>query len=128
MATAHAVPAIATAPARAMATGSAAPEAADGTSEAGETVNALVPVTAEHAADESAFPALVLRLPVNLDVRVPVRDFRMRQLLALAPGQVIETQWNHGEDLPLAAGDVEVAWSEFEVVEAKLAVRITRLE
>lgn len=111
-----------------MATGSAAPEAADGTSEAGETVNALVPVTAEHAADESAFPALVLRLPVNLDVRVPVRDFRMRQLLALAPGQVIETQWNHGEDLPLAAGDVEVAWSEFEVVEAKLAVRITRLE
>jgi flagellar motor switch protein FliN/FliY len=40
---------------------------------------------------------------------------------------VIETQWNHGEDLPLAAGEVEVAWSEFEVVEAKLAVRITRL-
>jgi flagellar motor switch protein FliN/FliY len=40
---------------------------------------------------------------------------------------VIESQWSHGEDLPLASGDVQVAWSEFEVVETRLAVRITRL-
>ncbi len=58
---------------------------------------------------------------------VPVRDFRVRQLLALAPGEVIESQWGHGEDLPLASGDVQLAWSEFEVVETRLAVRITRL-
>jgi hypothetical protein len=52
---------------------------------------------------------------------------RVRNLLALEPGQVIETQWAHGEDLPLAAGDVQLAWSEFEVVDSELAVRVTRL-
>ncbi len=92
-------------------------------------MNALVPAPQPQQNEEkSVFPAPVFRLPVNLAVSVPVRDFRVRRLLALAPGQVIETQWNHGEDLPLTAGDVEVAWSEFEVVETRLAVRITRLE
>jgi len=67
------------------------------------------------------------RLPVELDVGVPVRGFRVRGLLALEPGQVIETQWGHGEDLPLKAGEVQLAWSEFEVVETQLAVRLTRL-
>ena len=51
----------------------------------------------------------------------------MRNLLALEPGQVIETQWAHGEDMPLAAGEVQLAWSEFEVVDSQLAVRVTRL-
>jgi flagellar motor switch protein FliN/FliY len=69
----------------------------------------------------------IARLPVELEVAVPVRDFRVRNLLALTPGQVIETQWAHGEDMPLAAGDVQLAWSEFEVVETQLAVRLTRL-
>ena len=66
-------------------------------------------------------------LPVELDVAVPVRDFRVRNLLALDCGQVIETQWGHGEDVPLASGEVQLAWSEFEVVETQLGVRITRL-
>ena len=100
---------------------------ADGTPS--ESVKALVPAPqAQQSEEKYAFPAPVLRLPVDLAVSVPVRDFRVRQLLALGPGQVIETQWNHGEDLPLTAGDVEVAWGEFEVVETKMAVRITRLE
>jgi flagellar motor switch protein FliM len=71
--------------------------------------------------------APVARLPVELEVAVPVRDFRVRNLLALAPGQVIETQWAHGADMPLASGDVQLAWSEFEVVDTQLAVRVTRL-
>jgi flagellar motor switch protein FliN/FliY len=45
----------------------------------------------------------------------------------MVPGEVIETQWGHGEDLPLSSGEVQLAWTEFEVVDAKLAVRITRL-
>jgi flagellar motor switch protein FliN/FliY len=67
------------------------------------------------------------RLPVELEVAVPAREFRVRNLLALEDGQLIETQWAQGEDLPLAAGSVQLAWSEFEVVDAQLAVRITRL-
>jgi flagellar motor switch protein FliN/FliY len=66
-------------------------------------------------------------LPVVVDVAVPVREFRVRHLLALAPGEMIASQWRHGIDLPLAAGDVQLAWSEFEVLDTKLAVRVTRL-
>ena len=69
----------------------------------------------------------VALLPVELDVAVPVRDFRVCNLLALERGQVIETQWGHGEDVPLASGQVQLAWSEFEVVDNQLGVRVTRL-
>jgi flagellar motor switch protein FliN/FliY len=77
-------------------------------------------------------PGLVLsapiaRMPVELDVAIPVRNFRVRNLLAMEPGLVIETQWAHGEDMPLSASAVQLAWSEFEVVDSSLAVRVTRL-
>jgi flagellar motor switch/type III secretory pathway protein FliN len=94
----------------------------------GEAVQALVPAPeSQQDEEEPIFRAPISRLPVALGVTVPVREFRMRQLLALAPGQVIETQWSHGDDLPLAAGEVQVAWGEFEVIETQLAVRVTRL-
>ena len=66
-------------------------------------------------------------LPVRLDVSVPVRDFRVRNLLALESSHLVESGWSHGDDVPLAAGEVQLAWSEFEVVDTHLAVRITRL-
>jgi len=79
------------------------------------------------AGEPIAFSPAVARLPVELDVAVPVRAFRVRNLLALEPGQVVETRWALGEDMPLAAGDVQLAWSEFEVIDTQLAVRVTRL-
>jgi flagellar motor switch/type III secretory pathway protein FliN len=89
---------------------------------------ALVPSPQQLDEEEFLHPASpVSRLPVELDVSVPVREFRVRDLLELAPGHLIETQWPHGEDLPLAAGAVQLAWSEFEVIDTELAVRITRL-
>jgi flagellar motor switch/type III secretory pathway protein FliN len=69
----------------------------------------------------------VARLPVELEVAVPVRNFRVRNLLALEPNVVVESQWGHAEDVPLGSGDVQLAWSEFEVVDTQLAVRVTRL-
>lgn len=80
----------------------------------------------------SPFPAMVLtplvgRLPVELDVSVPVRNFRVRNLLALETGHLIESGWGHEDDVPVAAGRVQLAWSEFEVVDTQLAVRVTRL-
>ncbi|MGA3032498.1 MAG: FliM/FliN family flagellar motor C-terminal domain-containing protein [Terracidiphilus sp.] len=76
---------------------------------------------------EAAFGPRVLRLPVEVDIVVPVRDFRVRNLLALAPGQLVASHWNSGNDLPLAVGNVNLAWAEFEVLETKLAARITRV-
>jgi len=77
--------------------------------------------------DPAARSGPIARLPVELDVAVPVREFRVRNLLALEPGQVIETGWALGEDMPLASGQVQLAWSEFEVIDSQLAVRVTRL-
>jgi flagellar motor switch/type III secretory pathway protein FliN len=89
---------------------------------------ALVPAPRPGEEDEPpAFGPAVARLPVELEIAVPVREFRVRHLLALAPGQVIESQWSHDNDVPLATGDVQLAWSDFEVVETQLAVRVTRL-
>jgi flagellar motor switch/type III secretory pathway protein FliN len=71
--------------------------------------------------------SLVVRLPLELDVAVPVRRFKVRNLIALTKGQVIESQWGHADDVPLAASDVRLAWCEFELVDTRLAVRVTRL-
>lgn len=70
---------------------------------------------------------VVAGLPVELDVAIPVRSLKVRNLLALERGSLIETQWSNGDDLPLCAGAVQLVWSEFEVVDSKLAVRVTRL-
>jgi flagellar motor switch/type III secretory pathway protein FliN len=92
-------------------------------------MQALVPVPQqeEKLEDPVSFSLPVSLLPVELDVVVPVREFRVRNLLALEPGQVIESQWGNGDDVPLASGEVQLAWSEFEVIDTQLAVRITRL-
>jgi hypothetical protein len=71
--------------------------------------------------------SLAARLPVEVEVGIPVKGFRVRNLLALAPGVVVESEWGQGDDMPLAAGDVQLAWSEFEVIDTQLAVRLTRL-
>lgn len=104
---------------------SAEPQAAEST--------AVVAVPQTPAPDQAAeplpapFQGAITRLPVELDVVVPVRDFRVRDLLALESGQVVESRWSHGDDVPLTAGEVALAWSEFEVIDNQLAVRITRL-
>jgi flagellar motor switch/type III secretory pathway protein FliN len=77
--------------------------------------------------DPAALRGPIARLPVELDVAVPVPEFRVRNLLALEPGQVIETEWALGADMPLASGQTQLAWSEFEVIDSQLAVRVTRL-
>jgi flagellar motor switch protein FliM len=121
MATAHPLPAAGQALAG-EAPGRAAPAAEVSAGQA------LVPAPQQPEEDEEiAFGTEVARLPVELDVAVRVRDFRVRHLLALTPGQLIESQWGHAEDVPLAAGEVQLAWTEFEVAETQLMVRVTRL-
>jgi len=96
-----------------------------------QSENALVPVsTAENAdvdTNTTVFGAQISRLPVELDVSIPLRDFRVKDLLALEPGRLVESEWSNGVDLPLSAGKVQLAWSEFEVIETQLVVRLTRL-
>jgi flagellar motor switch/type III secretory pathway protein FliN len=89
---------------------------------------ALVPSPPSPEAEPFIPPhSLAARLPVEVDVAIPLRGFRVRNLLALDTGTVVESQWGHGDDVPLGSGDVQLAWSEFEVVDTQLAVRLTRL-
>jgi hypothetical protein len=88
---------------------------------------ALVPSPPKFGPASVGFDGKIARLSIELDVAIPVKSFRVRNLLALVPGQVVETQWADGADMPLAASQVQLAWSEFEVVDKRLAVRLTRL-
>lgn len=90
---------------------------------------ALVPAHAEAPASGLRIPANspAMRLKVELEVGVPVKDFRVKNLLALEPGMVVESRWNYSDDLPLAAGRLQLAWTEFEVSDSQLATRLTRL-
>ena len=59
---------------------------------------------------------------------VPLSHFTVRDLLALAEGQVFETMAPDTEDVPVKVGQVQMGWSEFEVVDQRMALRLTRLE
>lgn len=72
------------------------------------------------------WPALS-RLPMRVSASVPCTRFRIADLLVLAPGQVIETAWPSSQEVQLRMGSVQVFWTEFEVVEQRLALRLTRL-
>lgn len=66
-------------------------------------------------------------LPVQLDVIVPIPSFRVQDLLVLEKGTVLESRWSHTEDVPVWCGGTQLVWAEFEVVDQKLAVRVTRI-
>jgi flagellar motor switch protein FliN/FliY len=67
------------------------------------------------------------RMTVATAAGIPLSGFKIGDLLRLAPGQIVESKWSHTEDIPLKAGRVQVAWTEFEVVDQHLMVRLTRL-
>lgn len=66
-------------------------------------------------------------LPIVLTVTLPLPTFRVRDLLSLEVGTVVTTAWPNGDDLPLSAGTVQLAWVDMETVEQSMAVRLTRL-
>jgi flagellar motor switch protein FliN len=71
--------------------------------------------------------ALLANLPVQLDVCIPLPNFRVSDLVSLEVGRVFPTTWEATEDLPLCSGRVQLVWAEFEVVDQKIAVRVTRM-
>ncbi|MGH9466239.1 MAG: FliM/FliN family flagellar motor switch protein [Terriglobales bacterium] len=66
-------------------------------------------------------------LPCILEVELSVPHFTVGDVLRMAPQSVVETPWQQNADVPLRANGQLLAWAEFEGVDEKLAVRITRL-
>lgn len=76
--------------------------------------------------EHPAWP-MISRLPAMLAVSIPLRGFRVCDLLNLQRRQTIASLWAETEDVPLKAGELQIAWGEFEVVEQNMALRLTRL-
>lgn len=104
---------------------------------AGDATSALLVVEKEEAGSEAGATAggdserliepPLSTLPVQMDVCIPLPSFRVADLIALEPGRVLTSEWGSTDDLPLWCGDVQLVWTEFEVVDQKIAVRVTRL-
>jgi flagellar motor switch protein FliM len=62
-----------------------------------------------------------------MTVEVPLTRFKVQDLMGLKEGQVFQSASPDTEDVPLKVGDVQLGWTEFEVVEQKIALRLTRL-
>jgi flagellar motor switch/type III secretory pathway protein FliN len=66
-------------------------------------------------------------LPCLLTIEVSVPGFTVADLVHLERGRVIATRWTVGQDVPFRINGELIAWSEFEVVQNRLAVRLTEL-
>jgi flagellar motor switch protein FliN/FliY len=77
--------------------------------------------------EEHAGWPVLSKLTVPISAEIAFADFKVRDLLALKIGQVIASEWQETEDVPVTAGQVQVGWSEFEVVDQQLLIRLTRL-
>jgi len=64
-------------------------------------------------------------LPCTLTLDLPVVKFTIGDLLTLAVGSIVETSCSHTSDVPLRVNKLLIGWTEFEVVNDRLAVRIT---
>jgi flagellar motor switch protein FliM len=87
---------------------------------------AIVPAWMMRIEEHPSWP-LLSRMTVTTMAGVPLSGFKIGDLLRLKPGQIVESKWPDTEDIPLKAGDIQVAWSEFEVLDQHLLVRLTRL-
>jgi flagellar motor switch/type III secretory pathway protein FliN len=64
-------------------------------------------------------------LPCTLTLEVPVVRFTIGDLFTLAKGSIVETGCHHTSDVPLRVNGLLIGWTEFEVIDDHLAVRIT---
>jgi flagellar motor switch protein FliN/FliY len=67
------------------------------------------------------------QLRVTMRAGVALDRFRVRDLLAMKEGQVFESLSPATEDVPVRVGQTQLGWSEFEVLEQRMALRLTRL-
>ena len=67
------------------------------------------------------------QVQVTIRACVEIGNFRVGDLLTLKKGQVFETVASAAEDVSVKIGQVQLGWSEFEVLDQKMALRLTRL-
>jgi flagellar motor switch protein FliN/FliY len=68
-----------------------------------------------------------LDLPCHLYVALRVPRFTIRDLLSLSVDSVVDTHRAEGAHVPVLVNGVMVGWAEFDVIEERIAVRLTEL-
>jgi flagellar motor switch/type III secretory pathway protein FliN len=85
-------------------------------------ISPWMPRIEEHPAWET-----LAQLRVTIRVGVALNRFKVQDLLLLKEGQVFESLSPDTEDVPLMVGKVQLGWSEFEILEQRMALRLTRV-
>jgi flagellar motor switch/type III secretory pathway protein FliN len=67
------------------------------------------------------------QLRVTIRAGIALNRFSVRDLLALNEGQVFESLSSSTEDVPVRVGQTQLGWSEFEVLQQRMSLRLTRL-
>jgi flagellar motor switch/type III secretory pathway protein FliN len=87
----------------------------------------LTELSADRASGTEAAWSHVKALLCRLSVEVPIPHFTVGQLLALAPGVILDTYHEEGSHVPVMVNGQMIAWGEFDVVGEILAIRLTEL-
>ena len=66
-------------------------------------------------------------LPCSVTMDLPVRKFTVRDLLRLEAQSVIATQTKRSSEIPVRVNGTAIAKGEFEVIGARLALRLTEI-
>jgi flagellar motor switch protein FliN/FliY len=68
-----------------------------------------------------------LELPCQLCVALEVPHFTIRDLLSLSVNSLVDTRRPEGAHVPVLVNTVMVGWAEFDVIDGRLAVRMTEM-
>jgi flagellar motor switch protein FliN/FliY len=68
-----------------------------------------------------------LELPCRLYVALEVPHFTIRDLLSLSINSLVDTERREGAHVPVLVNGVMVGWAEFDVIDGRLAVRMTEM-
>jgi len=66
-------------------------------------------------------------LPCTVSVDIPLSRFTIADLTRIGKGSVVTTPCPHLSEIPLYVNGQLIGWTEFEVIDERLAVRITEL-
>jgi len=69
----------------------------------------------------------VMDLPCRLTVSMEIPHFTIRELLELGVNSLLDTRRREGAHVPVNVNGVMVGWAEFDVIDGRLAVRMTEM-
>jgi flagellar motor switch protein FliN/FliY len=68
-----------------------------------------------------------MELSCQLYVALEIPRFTIRDLLSLDVNSLVDTRRREGAHVPVLVNSVMVGWAEFDVIDGRLAVRMTEM-